>query len=131
MLILSDGRMDWTTVLISAGITAAITAITFIPLEWAAIYTFIKLAFHIDPLAKSKGKEGLYLSMTNYNRYGRSIGGFEVSIDEIVGKASSTKTELERDMLRKERDTLKTELDLMKADEKQVKERKKRAKFKG
>lgn len=113
MLIISDGHMDWNTVLISAGITAAITAITFIPLEWAAIYTFIKLAFHIDPLAKSKGKEGLYLSMTNYNRYGRSIGGFEVSIDEIVGKASSTKTELELGALRKQYNALKLEHDIL------------------
>ena len=112
-------------------ITACVVAALFIPLEWIGIYTFVKWLFKIDPLAKQKGKEGLYWSMNNYNQYGRNMGGFEVSIDEIVGKASSTKTELERDMLRKERDTLKTELDLMKADEKQVKERKKRAKFKG
>lgn len=120
MLILSDGHMDWNLVFA----TAAVTAVTFIPLEWVGIYTFVKFLFGIDPLAKSKGKEGLYWSMTNYNRYGRNIGGFEVSIDEIVGKASSTKTELELGALRKQFNALKIEHDILLMEQNHANKRK-------
>ena len=101
--------MDWTPIILTAMLTGAM----FIPLEWLGMYMFARFAFGIDILAKQKGKEGLYWGMTNFNKFGRNIGGFEVSIDEIVGKASSTKTEFDLDALRKQYEQLKIDYDIL------------------